>query len=201
MDPVSSSGTTKEYPDGSSVEFWHNGVGRIFAYNEWMEMPNNHRENPYVFESEVLSPFAQLQPGESYSYQYEWSACRIGGDFPVVDCSVAGLVSQPLSCQRWRGRTRLQGRFGVFHLGRLTLEAYDGQEERLTTEILNPMATPLTPVVLDVDIELPARARSVALVLLDTEGGRIGEVAQCIVSEGRRTHSPFQKKRLTQSEE
>ena len=34
---------TKEYPDGSSVEFWHNGVGRIFAYNEWMEMPNNHR--------------------------------------------------------------------------------------------------------------------------------------------------------------
>ena len=26
--------SAKEYPDGSSVEFWHNGVGRIFAYNE-----------------------------------------------------------------------------------------------------------------------------------------------------------------------
>ena len=192
---------TKEYPDGSSVEFWHNGVGRIFAYNEWMEMPNNHHENPYVFESEVLSPFAQLQPGESYSYQYEWFACRIGGDFPVVDCSFAGLVSQPLSFQRGRDRTRLRGRFGVFHLGRLTLEAYDGQEGRLTADIFNPMATPLTPVVFDVDIELPTKARSVALVLLDTEGRRIGEVARCIVSEDRRTHSSVQKKRLTQFKE
>jgi hypothetical protein len=184
----------KEYPDGSSVEFWHNGVGRIFAYGEWMEMPNNHRENPYVFESEILSPFAQLQAGESYSYQYEWSACRIGGDFPVVDCSLAGLVSQPLSCQRRRDRTRLRGRFGVFHLGRLTLEAYDRQDGRLMTETLNPMATPLTPVLFDVDFELPARARSVALVLLDTEGRRIGEVARCIVSEDRRNHSSVQEK-------
>ena len=71
----------------------------------------------------------------------------------------------------------------------------------MTTDILDPMATPLTPVVLDVDIELPATARSVALVLLDTGGRRIGEVARCIVSEDRRTHSPVQKERLTQSEE
>jgi hypothetical protein len=44
----------KEYPDGSSVEFWHNGVGRIYAYNKWMDMPDSRPDNPYVFESEEL---------------------------------------------------------------------------------------------------------------------------------------------------
>ena len=51
----------KEYPDGSSVEFWLNGVGQIHAYNRDMVMPTNAAENPYVFESEVLSPFARTQ--------------------------------------------------------------------------------------------------------------------------------------------
>jgi len=31
----------KAYPDGSSVEFWHNGLGRIYAYNKWIDMPKN----------------------------------------------------------------------------------------------------------------------------------------------------------------
>ena len=111
----------KEYPDGSSVEFWHNGLGRIYAYNKWLEMANDPRENPYVFESELLSPFARLQPGKSYTWRYQWSACRIGGDFPVIGCSDAGLISQPLTARRNGDRLRLQGRFGVFHLGRLQM--------------------------------------------------------------------------------
>jgi len=36
----------KEYPDGSSVEFWHNGLGRIYAYNKWIDMPANRDDNP-----------------------------------------------------------------------------------------------------------------------------------------------------------
>ena len=48
-----------------------------------MEMPDDRAKNPYVFESEVLSPYARLQSGESYSWRYGWYACRIGGDFPV----------------------------------------------------------------------------------------------------------------------
>ena len=63
-------------------------------------MANDPEENPYVFESEVLSPVARLQPGESYTWRYQWSACRIGGDFPVVGCSDAGLISQPLTVRR-----------------------------------------------------------------------------------------------------
>jgi hypothetical protein len=168
----------KAYPDGSSVEFWHNGVGRIFAYNEWMQMPADRDENPYVFESEVLSPYARMRSGESHTWRYDWYACRIGGDFPVVDCSEAGIVSEQLTCLQQGGRMRLRGRFGVFHPGRLVLEACDAKGVVLATELLVPAATPLKPVVLDRSLELPAVASSVALILQNTEGHRIGEIAR-----------------------
>jgi len=173
----------REYPDGASVEFWHNGLGRIYAYNKWMEMPDSRAENPYVFESEVLSPFARLRPGESYTWTYDWYACRIGGDCPVLHCSEAGVVSERLVCRRNGDRLRLRGRFGVFHLGRLVLEAYNEKAAVLTTEILDSNATPLRPVVLDRELEFPATASSMALVLQDAEGRSIGEVARHALSE------------------
>jgi len=168
----------KEYPDGSSVEFWHNGLGRIYAYNKWMDMPDSRADNPYVFESEILSPFARMRPGESFTWRYDWYACRIGGDFPVLACSDAGLVSEPLAFRRDGDRVRLSGRFGVFHLGRLVIEAYDARSKTLMTEIVDAHATPLAPVVLDHAFELPAATRSLALVLVEPEGKRIGEIAQ-----------------------
>ncbi len=168
----------KTYPERSSVEFWHNGLGRIYAYNKWLDMADNRADTPYVFESEVLSPFAQLQPGESYTWRYEWNSCRIGGDFPVVDCSEAGLVSQPLTSERDGDRVRLRGRFGVFHLGRLVLEARDEKGRLLATTLHNATATPLKPVVLDRELTRPPAASSVALVLQDAAGKRIGEVAR-----------------------
>ncbi len=66
----------------------------------------------------------------------------------------------------------------MFHLGRLVLEAYDEKADVLATEILDPGATPVKPVVLDRALELPSAARSVAVVLQDAEGRRIGEVAR-----------------------
>ncbi len=172
----------KEYPDRSSVEFWHNGLGRIYAYNEWMEMADDRGENPYVFESEVLSPFARLRPGESYTWAYDWCACNIGGDFPVVDCGDAGVVSERLICQREGERLRLRGRLGVFHLGRLVLEAYDENGKVLATDVLVPAATPRKPVVLDRTLKSPLATRDVAVVLLTAEGMRIGTVAEVTLS-------------------
>jgi hypothetical protein len=172
----------KAYPDESSVEFWHNGVGRIYAYNKWMEMANNRDENPYVFESEVLSPFARLQPGESYTWTYDWYTCRIGGDFPVVECSQAGVVSTPLTCTQDGHLVRLRGRFGVFQLGRLVVDSYDANGGVIATKILDADATPLTPIVLDHAIQLLAGTTSVALILQDSEGRHIGAVARQTLS-------------------
>lgn len=104
----------REYPDGCSVEFWHNGVGKIFAYNEWMEMEADLAVNPYIFESEVLSPLARVEPGESYTWNYSWYSCRIGGDFPVVDCTEAGVVSEPLKCRRSGDSVHVSGAWVCF---------------------------------------------------------------------------------------
>jgi hypothetical protein len=166
------------YPDGSSVEFWHNGRGRIYAYNRWMEMPDDPAENPYVFESELLSPFARLQPGDSYTWSYEWCACRIGGDFPVVDCSDIGVVSEPLASLSQGDRTRVRGRFGVFLAGRLVLEARNAQAAVVATSLLELDVSPARPVVLDEPVTVPAAASSLVLVLFDTEGRHCGEVAR-----------------------
>ena len=86
----------KEYPDGSSVEFWLNGVGTIHAYNKDMVMAANVAENPYVFESEVLSPFAGWSRAKATRWHYDWFATHIGGDYPVVGCNSVGVIAQPL---------------------------------------------------------------------------------------------------------
>ena len=93
----------KEYPDGSSVEFWLNGAGKIHAYNRDMVMPADAAENPYVFESEVLSPFAQLEPGQSYTWRYDWYATQYRRRFPG-----RGLLG------RGRGRGGVVGRVVVW---------------------------------------------------------------------------------------
>ena len=143
-----------EYPGRSSVEFWHNGVGRIYAYNKWLEMIDDSAENPYVFESEILSPFARLEPGESYSWGYSWAACRIGGDFPVVDCNKAGVVSEPLAMRRDGNGMRVTGRFGVFSPGRVVLSSSDANGRPLGKTELDIDATPLEALVLDNIVEL-----------------------------------------------
>ncbi len=168
----------RAYPDGSSVEFWHNGRGRIHTYGAWTDMPADRNTNPYIFESEILSPFARLQPGESYTWTYDWYACRIGGDFPVVDCSEVAVVSTPLVCRHEGGRVRLSGRFGVFCPGRLVLESCDKTNMLLATYVLKPGITPLEPVVVDTVMTLPPTSRHVTLVVEDTRGRKVGEIAR-----------------------
>ena len=176
----------KAYPDESSVEFWHNGTGRIYAYNKWLEMGKTPDENPYVFESEMLSPYAELTPGESYTWTYDWYACRIGGDFPVVDCNDIALVSEPLAVRRDGGGSCVTGRFGVFEKGGLARKVFDAEGRILLTQSLRSDVTPLAAVVLDEPIKLPAGASRVAVVLRDPEGNGIDRIASAPVPSRER---------------
>ena len=168
----------KEYPDGSSVEFWLNGPGRIRAFNRELELPADATQNPYVFESEVLSPFASLEPGQTYAWQYDWYACNIGGDFPVVGCSEAGLAAEPLTATAEAGQVRLKGRFGVFGSGVVRAEFTDARGQSLRVSDLAPPASPATPLVVDAVLTAPAAATSVKLVLYRPDGKSVGELAR-----------------------
>jgi hypothetical protein len=168
----------KEYPDESSVEFWLNGVGKIRAYNKDLVLPANAVENPYVFESEVLSPFARLAPGESYTWHYDWLAANIGGDFPVVDCSEAGITCEPLRTVVAEGKLHLAGRFGVFAPGSARLIFLDARGVSIRDWDLPNRVSPLAPLVLQVAAQAPPNATAVELVLLGAHGQAVGRLAK-----------------------
>lgn len=168
----------RAYPDGSSVEFWTNGKGKIYAYNKWCIQPETPAENPYVLESEMISPFAQLKPGQSYTWNYDWYSCRIGGDYPVISCTSAGLVSQDLKVVAKKGTQIVQGRFGVFYEGDLFLEVYGKNGEKISRQLIRPNVSPRREVVLDDCIALPSSAQKICLVLESVQKEKIGNIAE-----------------------
>lgn len=169
----------KEYPDGSSVEFWLNGRGIITAYKREMVQSANPALNPYVFESEILSPLAKLEPGESYAWHYDWYAANIGGDYPVVDCNAAGVTAQPLRASNLYGKVSVKGRFGLFSFGSVVAEFTDENGRIVQTAILKEEASPLIPLVVDTTVAAPDNAVSVRLVMLDKAEKPSGEIGRC----------------------
>jgi hypothetical protein len=172
-----------EYPDGSSVEFWLNGLGSFKAWGKDNVMPDDPVKNPYVFESEVLSPFAKLQPGESYTWKYDWYLTSIGaGKSEVVDCTSAGVVAEPLSAKVENGKIRLKGRFGVFAQGTLVVVMKDAQGKDVERNKIIEGVFPVIPVVIDHAVAMPAGTASVTLVLVDGAGTDTGKIAEAAVN-------------------
>jgi hypothetical protein len=155
----------KDYPDGSSVEFWLNGTGKIHAYNKDLVQSQDPAINPYVFESELLSPLVTLEPGQSYKWKYDWYATQIGGDFPVVECSNAGVVSEPLRVTLLSGMASLEGRFGVFYTGNSSVVFSDSVGLVLKNYNMGKVS-PLKCLIVDTVLPVPAGASSVSLVLI-----------------------------------
>ena len=162
------------YPDGSSVEFWLNGLGKIHAYGREMVMPDDRIKTPYVMESEVLSHFASLNPGESSSWHYEWAATNIGGNYPILGCTACGVVSDPLkamlnpdhSCQ-------LRGRFGSFVNGKSRIRFLDADGRRLSEIDLPANISPLKPFLMFTSVHAPPNASTVELFLVGSADRRM----------------------------
>ncbi len=167
----------EDYPDGSSVEFWLNGVGQIHAYNKDMVMATNATENPYVFESEVLSPYTELKPGRSYTWHYDWYVCNIGGDFPVLRCTEAGMVAEPLVATQAGNALRIHGRFGVFAPGHLELVVQDARGRSLATQRVPEPVTPLRAAVVNSGMEVTGTPGTVVLNFVGSDGHSRSELA------------------------
>ena len=168
----------KKYPDQASVEFWMNGVGQFVCGPEIVEAKDDPVETPYLVECEILSPFAELRPGESYSFRLDWFAAKIGGNYPVLACTPVGVTCEPFTARAADGKVRLAGRFGVFYAAQAALVALDGDGKDLETIDLKLPVSPIEAIVLDKEEPLPAKAASVRLVLLDSAGKEIGELAR-----------------------
>jgi hypothetical protein len=175
-----------EYPDGASVEYWTNGLGKIFACGKETIQPESSAVNPYAIESELLSPRENLQPGQSASFDYEWRVARIGGGFPVLDCTAAGCTAESLASKRTRnGTLTFSGRFGLFYEGAVRARILDAGRN-LLLETATVKISPNSPLVMQTDfpkVSAPANARVLELVVFDTKGKAIDKLARCTITD------------------
>jgi len=174
----------KAYPDDCSVEFWTNGLGEFVAWGRINKMPENPKDNPYVLESEILSPYATLEPGESYTFHYDWYAAKLPPNSPVIDCSSIGVTCKPLSARLRDGNLILDGQYGVFYKANCRLVLLDGNGNEIKEVSMQVPVTPLQPLILSQmpkfteDTDVPENAHKLAICLYDTKGKTLGELAR-----------------------
>ncbi len=163
----------RKYPDDASVEFWLNGPGRIVVGGKAVDIPDDPAETPSYLESEILSPLAEIKPGESYSFHLDWFAARVGGEGPISHCTAAGATRGRFQAELAGDRIKLNGRFGVFHPGRLSIQLHDADSRHLVTHDPKIQVSPTTPVDLEFKVPVHADAASVVLVLHTLTGRSI----------------------------
>ena len=107
----------QEYPDdGAGVEFWTVGRGKVANLDY-------EKEQIFLMEVEILSPFQNIESGQTASFSIEWGACRCPG--PIMDVTEGGCVARKLSAQRKGDFVYIRGDFGTFDEGLLRLEWLD----------------------------------------------------------------------------
>ena len=148
-------------------------------------MPTSPSENPFVIETELLSPLESVQPGQSASFDYEWRVARIGGSFPIFGCTAAGCTAEAFACRRTsNGALTLSGRFGVFYSGVARLRMLDADGNQLS-ETGPVKISPASPLVMPTDfpnVSAPASARMIELVVYDGQGRAIDRLARCVIT-------------------
>lgn len=169
----------RPYPDHSSVEFWINGPGEVFTTNDTVNFVSDPILTPFFMESEVLSPFAELEPGEEYHFQTRWFVTRCPK--PVLGLTPAAAVSKPFSVQLRDDRILLEGVFGVFYLGRVEAVFRDKMAGVIRIEDLGP-ADPGRVLRLSQELPLPPDTYRLELILRDADGKKRGVLGNVIVT-------------------
>ena len=126
--------------------------------------------NPFVFESELLSPYFELEPGACCTWQYQWQATNIGGDYAVQDCTEAGVVVQPLKAETSNEPTathvRLSGRFGVFAPCKIQTTVPERPRFGTRTIRVGTRSLSAGALVLDSTVDCPVGTATVELILV-----------------------------------
>jgi hypothetical protein len=169
----------REYPDGASVETWNDGPGTISRGPFDQILPDDPKKTPYFLESEVLSPYATLEPGEEYSFPIYWAPTRIPNPVWGGPTS-AGAISEPLSGKLEGGSVTLKGTFGVFVPGTLQANFYSVMGEEVGHATLQAV-DPRVVVRLDKSVPAPAGAFRVSVSVQDAEGVNRGFLGNVIL--------------------
>ena len=169
----------QEYPDGGSVHTWNDGPGTISRgpFNQTLE--NDLKKTPYFMESEGMSPYATLWPGEEYSYPIYWSVTRVPN--PIAgDPTSGGVASEPLTGKLSGTTVTLKGTFGVFAPGTIQVDFFSTQGQELSHVTLQAV-DPREVVRLEKTVPCPANAFRVSLSARDRDGENRGFLGNVIL--------------------
>lgn len=168
----------RDYPDRASVEEWNDGPGIISRTSFDQTLADDPKRTPYFLESEVLSPFAKLDPGERYKFIVYWSPTSVPN--PVHDAVWAGAVSEPLSAVVEGSQATLRGVFGVFTPGTLEAQFYNAIGQIIEKQTLQAV-DPREAVRLDKSVPLSADAYRVSILVRDPDGENRGFLGNVIL--------------------
>lgn len=168
----------REYPDRASVEEWNDGPGIISRTSFDQTLPDDPKRTPYFLESEVLSPFAKLDPGQQYEFTVYWSPTSVPN--PVHDAVWAGAVSEPLTADTEGNQIRLRGVFGVFTPGRLEAQFYNAIGQIIEQQTLQAV-DPREIVRLDKNVPISADAYRVSILVRDSGGENRGFLGNVVL--------------------
>jgi len=175
-----------QYPDDASVEFWLQAPGKFVAGGKEYTVADDPTEAPPYMEAELLSPYAELRPGQSYTFHNQWLATNIGGGFPILDCNELGVICEPLGCSAAWGATRLVvwGRFGIFHKGTVRIRFLNDTGKTVGNDPLEMPVSPdraFTPLSVDWvqnNVNVPQGAKRIALILTNVAGKELGQLGR-----------------------
>ena len=169
----------QEYPDGASVEQWNDGPGTISRGPFDQILADDPEKTPYFLETEGMSPYARLEPGEEYSYPIYWSPTRVP-DPVSSDPTSGGVASEPFTAKLEGTTVTLKGTFGVFTPGTLQAEFFSRMGEELGRVTLQAV-DPREVVRLDRTVPCPANAFRVSLSAHDRDGENRGFLGNFIL--------------------
>ncbi len=171
----------QEYPDNASVETWNEGPGHISRGPFFQTLPDNPKETPYFVETEALSPYATLDPGQQYEFTVHWAPTRLPN--PIVKAVWVGAISKPLSAEVSGHQVTLKGVFGVFVPGTAEAVFYNPMGAELGRQELQAV-DPRRVFRLDKTLPLPADAFRVSVRVIDAQGQNRGFLGNVILKKG-----------------
>lgn len=161
------------YPEGTSVQIWTQGSGQVYSRNEVKNFPNDPATNPPYLEIELLSPLFTLAPGESASFAYQISCCKVPTHYHVIRKTAFSVAVSSLRISMESGKLRIRGKYGVFSKGTLKVEHKDGSALEVLNTITALEVSPLQPVEIDVylhEVEIPQGSGMIVQLNLYIQG-------------------------------
>jgi hypothetical protein len=168
----------EEYPDNASVEAWNDGPGVIHRDPFDQALKDDPKETPYFFESEIMSPFITLEPGEERLFTVEWAVTN--SQTRIAENRWIGDVSEPLKALPSGTSVLLRGTFGVFSPGTLEAGFYDEHGVILLQKKLG-VVDPRRVVTLDQSVELPSTTFRISVWVQDDDGQNLGFLGNAIL--------------------